>query len=42
MSSFPAGEDTDTAIYIRLIRLGFGCGAPSRKSESNAKTKAKI
>ncbi len=40
--SLPAGEDTDAAIYIHLIRSGFGRGAPSRESESNAKTKAKI
>ena len=41
-SSLPTGEDTDAAIYIRLIRSGFGCRAPSRESESNAKTKTKI
>ena len=41
-SSLPSVEDTDAAIYIRLIRSGFGRGAPSRESESNAKTKAKI
>ena len=42
MSSLPAGEDTDAAIYTRLIRSGFGRSAPSRELESNAKTKAKI
>ncbi len=41
-SSLPTGEDTDAAIYICLIRSGFGRDAPSRESESNAKTKAKI
>ena len=40
--SLPTEEDTDAAIYIRLIRSGFGRGAPSRESEPNAKTKAKI
>ena len=40
-SSLPAGEDADAAIYIHLIRSGPGRGAPSRESESNAKTKAK-
>ena len=41
-SLLPAGEDTDAAIYIHLIRSGLGRGVPSRESESNAKTKAKI
>ena len=40
--SLPTEEDTDAAIYIRLIRSGFGRGVPSREPESNAKTKAKI
>ena len=31
----------NAAIYIRLIRSGFGSGVPFRESESNAKTKIK-
>ena len=41
-SSLPDGEDTDTAIYIHLIRSGLECGTPSRDSKSNTNTKAKI
>ena len=39
-ASLPTGGDTD-ASYIRLIRSGFGHGASSRESESNAKTESK-
>ena len=40
-SSLQSGEDR-TPPYIRFIRSGFGHGALSRESDSNAKTKAKI